>query len=108
VAVVAVVAGLLVGALAQEVSSLKEEGEKFAQAFDIRRRPAQLDEGWIKGFLAELPGFGAQTIEVLEANAPYRTLSELASLTKETAQGPRRLLSDKQLLLIAIFFDLEP
>jgi len=102
--------GLAVGLMvwADHAASLKEEADRFAQAFEIRHRPSQLDEGWIEAFLAKLPGFGESTIEALVEQAPYTRLSELEALTKETANGPRRLLSDKQLLLIAIFFDLEP
>ena len=102
--------GLLAVAVAQsvDVASLKQEADRIAQEFRIQARPSQLTAEHVERLLAKLPGFGERTVQTLKANAPYRRLSELAQLQRETDSGPRRLLTDKQLLLIAIFFDLDP
>ncbi len=114
IAAVVVAAGLLLlglgVAVAQsvDVATIKREGDRIAQEFRIGSRPSQLTAEHIDSVLAKLPGFGAQTVQTLKANAPYRRLSELAALQRQTDSGSRRLLSEKQLRLIAIFFDLEP
>jgi len=102
--------GLLAVAVAQsvDVASIKQEADRIAQEFRIQARPSQLTAEQIDSLLSKLPGFGERTVQILRANAPYRRLSELARLQRQTDSGPRRLLSDKQLLLIAIFFDLDP
>jgi hypothetical protein len=110
---IAAVLLLLVGlgiAVAQsvDVASLKQEADRIAQEFRIQARPSQLTAEHVDALLAKLPGFGERTVQTLKAHAPYRRLSELAQLQRETDSGPRRLLSEKQLLLIAIFFDLDP
>lgn len=100
--------GVAVALSQPDLSSIKREGDRIAQEFRIGSRPSQLTAEHIDSVLAKLPGFGAQTVQILRANAPYRRLSELAALQRQTDSGSRRLLSEKQLLLIAIFFDLEP
>ena len=91
-----------------DVASIKQEADRIAQEFRIGARPSQLTAEHVDSLLAKLPGFGERTVQTLKANAPYRRLSELAQLERPTDSGPRRLLSEKQLLLIAIFFDLDP
>ncbi len=91
-----------------DVASIKQEADRIAQEFRIGNRPTQLTAEHIDALLAKLPGFGERTVQTLKAHAPYRRLSELVALQRQTDSGPRRLLSEKQLLLIAIFFDLDP
>ena len=91
-----------------DVASIKQEADRIAQEFRIGNRPTQLTAEHVDALLAKLPGFGEQTVQTLKAHAPYRRLSELAELQRQTDSGPRRMLTEKQLLLIAIFFDLDP
>jgi len=102
-------AAFLPAAQAQvDTGLIADVADTWADYFEIRNRPGELNDDLIRIFLSELPSFGEATIAELLRNAPYTSLSELAALEKETAKGPRPLLSRKQLFLIALFFNLSP
>jgi len=103
---VALVAGL---ALAEKTTDeIKKQADAIAAQFKIGNRPAVLTAADIENFLAALPSFGDKTIEALKKSAPYDSLSKLEALGKKTKNGEQDLLTDKQLLLIAVFFNLKP
>lgn len=75
--------------------------------FTVEPQPGPLQEQMVQNVLPLLPSFGEATVERLSSNAPYQTVRQLAALTFETEAGERFVLQQKQLNLIAAFWNLD-
>jgi len=86
-------------------------GTKIAGYYEIGIRNPPITKEEIREYLSLLPGFGESVVEALvEAASTTKldTIEKLMGLTKETKKGSARLLSEKQLILLAALYKLPP
>lgn len=99
------------GSSESSAEDIVAKGLKIANYYEIGRRNPPITKEEVRDYLSLLPGFGEAVVEQLvEAASTTRldTMEKLMGLTKETKKGPARLLTEKQLTLLAALYKLPP
>ncbi len=106
-AVVAVVALGVLGMVgtAQQAPSPADVASAMVAYFKIGNRPTSITVAEIEQRIAYFPDFGEDTLEALKKAAPIETVSKLTGL--KNSRG-RPLLSQKQIILLLVFYNLKP
>ncbi len=99
--------GLLVGMVgtAQQPTNPADIASAMVAYFKVGNRPTSITVAEIEQRIAYFPDFGEGTVEALKKAAPIETVSKLTGL--KNSRG-RNLLSQKQIILLLVFYNLKP
>jgi hypothetical protein len=90
---------------AQSLDGFKQQGDSLAGFYQVTHRPTVIIAEEISSRIQYFPQFGEKTVAAMKAIAPIERLSQIAAL--KNAAG-RPLLDQKQLILLAMFYNLKP
>lgn len=99
------VLGTVVVGTAQQPTNPADVASAMVAYFKIGNRPTSITVTEIDQRIAYFPDFGEGTVEALKKAAPIETVSKLVSL--KNSRG-RNLLSQKQIILLLVFYNLKP
>lgn len=99
------VLGTVLVGTAQQPTSPADVASAMVAYFKIGNRPTSITVAEIEQRIAYFPDFGEGTLEALKKAAPIETVSKLVSL--KNSRG-RNLLSQKQIILLLVFYNLKP
>lgn len=99
------VLGTVLVGTAQQPTNPADVASAMVAYFKIGNRPTSITVAEIEQRIAYFPDFGEGTLEALKKAAPIETVSKLVSL--KNSRG-RNLLSQKQIILLLVFYNLKP
>ena len=99
------VLGTVLVGTAQQPTNPADIASAMVAYFKIGNRPTSITVAEIEQRIAYFPDFGEGTLEALKKAAPIETVSKLVSL--KNSRG-RNLLSQKQIILLLVFYNLKP
>jgi predicted negative regulator of RcsB-dependent stress response len=93
------------GWLMAQADQTNQDAEALAKYFQIGNRPTAITAEDAVTKISRFPSFGDKTVEALQKAAPIEKMSSLYALKNA---GGRPLLNGKQIMLLLIFYKLQP